>query len=141
MWLRPPDRCRAVLAALRPLVRETTLATRLRYLPPGDRVGPSPPRSLRYNPPARYDAPPGRTSGWPTSAGAATSTLGDDNDGRGAAGSRTIAGGIDEGCGPPPGAHGRDHGLPRAPDRAPRQGSVLRRGAVWQGLSHHVDPF
>jgi hypothetical protein len=48
------------------------------------------------------DALPGRTSGWPTSAGATTSMPGGGSAGCGGVGSRRTAGGLDEGCAPPP---------------------------------------
>src|SRR6185312_11280724 len=61
VWLRPPVARRARLAGLQPPVRETTPATLLRYVPPVGRAAPSLPRRPRYNLPAQYDVPPGRT--------------------------------------------------------------------------------
>ena len=49
------------LQGFQPPVRETTPATRLRYVPPVGRAVPSLPRRPRYNLPAQYNLPPGRT--------------------------------------------------------------------------------
>src|SRR6202035_3849866 len=73
-WLRPPVASRARLAGLQPPVRETTPATRLRYVPPVGRAVPSLPRPPRYNPPAQYDVPPGRTRDFPETSDATAST-------------------------------------------------------------------
>src|SRR3984957_20634385 len=66
------------------------------------------------------DASPVRTSTRPASDDAAASRPDGCNDGRGAAGSRTVAGEPGAACAPPPDALAQDRGLPHEPDLEPR---------------------